>query len=136
MKNQERVLNAHIAEVLDGMRDGWSARAEMLGALRSRGIPDILITERGKPPIVIETEVEPARGLEADTVLRTSQTTTNEESVRAAISVVIPAKFRINDTAEKIRSGLRTARFRYRARISAAGGGGPAGTSGSQGAGS
>ena len=124
MKNQERVLNAHIAEVLDGMRDGWSARAEMLGALRSRGIPDILITERGKPPIVIETEVEPARGLEADTVLRTSQMTTNEESIRAAISVVIPAKFRVNDKAEKIRIGLRTARFRYRARISVGGGGG------------
>lgn len=118
------VLNVHMAEVLDGMRDCWTARPEMLGALRSRKIPDILVTESGKPPIVIETEVEPAHGLADDTVRKTSQIAANGESVRAAISVVIPAKFRSSNKAEKIREGIRAATFRYRARIAAAAKGG------------
>ena len=120
MRVQERALNVHIAEVLDGMRDCWSVRAEMLGALRNRKIPDILVTENGKPPIVIETEVEPARGLREDTVQKTSQITANGEAVRAAISVAMPASLRADDEAENIRAAVRSARFRYRARIAAA----------------
>ena len=119
MKNQERILNAYIAEVIDGMRDGWSARPEVLGAFRSRKIPDILITEAGKPPIVIETEVEPARGLQGDAVRKTSEITANGERVRAVISAVIPDRFRAEDSAENIREGLRSSKFSYKTRMAA-----------------
>ena len=105
------MLNVHIAEVLDDMRDGWSVRAEMLGAFRNRKIPDILVTENRKPRSS-ETETEPARRLAADAVQKTSQIAANCKGIRAAVSVAIPAKFRSGDRAESIRAGIRSARFR------------------------
>ena len=80
--------------------------------------------------------MEPARGLAKDTVQKTSQITHNREKVRAVLSVVIPARFRKDDKAEKIRGALREARFCYRARIAAAeaggGGGGVAAAAGGE----
>lgn len=117
MKNQEAFINVQMAEVLDGMRDRWEVSAEMLSALCGRKIPDILIKERGKPPMVIEAEVEPARGLEKDTVAKASQITAEMEPIRAVISVVIPQEFRKRASAAAIREQLRMAEFKYRARI-------------------
>lgn len=122
MRNQEAFINVQMAEVLDGMRDSWEASAEMSSALRGRKIPDILIREMGKPPIIIETEIDPARGLERDTVAKSSQLTAEMEPVRAVISVVIPQKFRERAPAATIRERLRSAVFKYRARIEGAGG--------------
>ena len=123
MRNQEAFINAQMAEVLDGMRDGWEVSAEMLRAFRGRKIPDIMIRERGKPPIVIETEIDPARGLERDTVAKSSQITAEMEPVRAVISVVIPQQFRERAPAAAIRERLRSAVFKYRARIEGTDGG-------------
>lgn len=122
MRNQEASINVQMAEVLDGMRDSWEVSAEMSRALRGRKIPDILIREMGKPPIIIETEIDPARGLERDTVAKSSQLTAEMEPVRAVISVVIPQKFRERAPAATIRERLRSAVFKYRARIEGAGG--------------
>lgn len=124
MRNQEAYINVQMAEVLDGMRDRWEVSAEMLSALRGRKIPDILIKERGKPPMVIEAEVYPARGLEKDTVAKASQIAAEMEPIRAVISVVIPKKFRKRAPAAAIREQLRIAKFKYRARIANAGGSG------------
>ena len=123
MRNQEATINVQMAEVLDGMRDSWEVSAEMLRALKGRKIPDIMIRERGKPPIVIETEIDPARGLERDTVAKSSQLTAEMEPVRAVISVVVPQKFRERASAAAIRERLRGAVFKYRARMEGASGG-------------
>lgn len=60
---EEPQLNGRIASVINKLTNsaGWRAREELLGALRGpKTKPDVLITRRDGPPIVLETEYPPA----------------------------------------------------------------------------
>ena len=63
----ENQLNGRIATLLGRMAPRWNVRGENKGAFRgSQKQPDILVTQRGAQPVVIENEYMPARNVEAE----------------------------------------------------------------------
>ena len=52
----EAELNTAMAEVLDGMRRAWTVEAEQTGGVLGSGRPDIVVTEPGAAPVIIENE--------------------------------------------------------------------------------
>lgn len=78
MPTTERSINDVIALVLRERRRRWAlpqrVRSENTGIFRDAGLqPDILITEAGTSPVVVETEVMPAATVEADARSRLGQ---------------------------------------------------------------
>ena len=69
MSTREPGVNQVIADILRGMRRRWKVQSEPGGAIRGGSkTPDILITERGALPLMIENEFadKPANSVEAD----------------------------------------------------------------------
>ena len=61
----EHTLNDELGNLLDRMRRRWRVQAEPLGAIEgSAQRPDILISENGALPVIIEHETSPARNVE------------------------------------------------------------------------
>ena len=68
MSTREPGVNQIIADILRGMRRRWKVQSEPGGAIRGGSkTPDILITERGTLPLMIENEFadKPANSVEA-----------------------------------------------------------------------
>ncbi|NJS14523.1 MAG: hypothetical protein HC788_07840 [Sphingopyxis sp.] len=79
MATTEHTVNDAIAEALRTTRHGWGAkdvvRSENTATLAgSNKRPDILITEPGVSPVVIETEILPALTVEAEAIERLGET--------------------------------------------------------------
>ena len=73
MSTREPGVNQIIADILRGMRRRWKVQSEPGGAIRGGSkTPDILITERGALPLMIENEFadKPANSVEADAIGR------------------------------------------------------------------
>ncbi len=105
MSTSEPEINSALAEVLHGMRARWTARAESLGAFTGNfRHPDIIVTEPGVAPVVVETEVLPAQTVEVDALSRLGEGLFNSSTVAAVLAVRIPLRFR--DLAQ---AGLRAA---------------------------
>ena len=63
----EHTLNDELGNLLDRMRRRWRVQAEPLGEIEgSAQRPDILITEDGALPLIIEHEISPARNVEQE----------------------------------------------------------------------
>ena len=63
----EHTLNDELGNLLDRMRRRWRVQAEPLGTIEgSAQRPDILITEYGALPVIIEHEISPARTVEQE----------------------------------------------------------------------
>ncbi|MDD9955599.1 MAG: hypothetical protein OXP68_05210 [Anaerolineaceae bacterium] len=63
----EHTLNDELGNLLDRMRRRWRVQAEPLGEIEgSAQRPDILITEDGALPLIIEHEISPARTVEQE----------------------------------------------------------------------
>ena len=63
----EHTLNDELGNLLDRMRRRWRVQAEPLGEIEgSAQRPDILITEDGALPLIIEHEISPARRVEEE----------------------------------------------------------------------
>ena len=63
----EHTLNDELGNLLDRMRRRWRVQAEPLGTIEgSAQRPDILITEDGALPVIIEHEISPARKVEQE----------------------------------------------------------------------
>ena len=71
MSQREDTLNDRIGNALRGMRRRWLVQAQELGTIQSGSQqPDILITEPGAAPLVIEHEPLPAVSVEEDARMR------------------------------------------------------------------
>lgn len=71
MSQREDTLNDRIGNALRGMRRRWLVQAQELGTIQSGSQqPDILITEPGAAPLVIEHEPLPAVSVEEDALGR------------------------------------------------------------------
>ena len=67
MPTTETEINIALAEVLGGMRHRWNVRGEGLrGFAGNDRRPDVLVTEPGVAPVIVETEVIPAVTVELD----------------------------------------------------------------------
>ncbi|MCY3908375.1 MAG: hypothetical protein OXF63_14120 [Anaerolineaceae bacterium] len=63
----EHTLNDELGNLLDRMRRRWRVQAEPLGEIEgSAQRPDILITEDGALPLIIEHEISPARTVDQE----------------------------------------------------------------------
>lgn len=98
-KLAEKTINIALGNALRKRRRVWEngnvLQVEPLQALQSKGQqPDILITEPGRDPVVIETEALPAPTVEQDARARLGVKTTAGDPIRTAIAVRFPSQWR------------------------------------------
>ena len=94
MSTREPGVNQVIADILRGMRRRWKVQSEPGGAIRGGSkTPDILITERGALPLIIENEFadNPANSVEQDAAGRLGLTlASGGQQIRAVIALRTP----------------------------------------------
>ena len=92
------------------MRRNWSVKGEQMGrVLKSGRRPDIIVTERGRSPVIVETEFHPAATVEKDALGKLGAVTKDGQEVGAVLAVRLPARLRRLD-GKKLRAELRSAR--------------------------
>lgn len=96
MPTSEPEINIALAGLLDQMRPRWNASGESLGSFVGNAKhPDILITEHGVAPMIIETEVMPASTVEDDARVRLGERLTGSgATINAVVAVRVPARIR------------------------------------------
>lgn len=100
MATTEHTINDAIADALRGTRHGWNSpgivRSENTGTLAgSNRRPDILVTEAGVSPVVIETEVLPAVTVEVEAQSRLGEKLkSNGRQILSSIAVRSPQHLR------------------------------------------
>ena len=87
----EQVVNDAMARVLDARKQRWNAEAERSLKVGKRRVqPDILVEERGKECVGVETELEPGRKVEADAQKYLGLTPKGVGEIRAVVAVKMP----------------------------------------------
>jgi hypothetical protein len=114
MATTEPTINDAIAQILRTTRHSWhdpsTVKSENTSQLTGNSKrPDILITEPGVSPVVIENEVMPATKVEAEALERLGHTL--KENGRTILSsIAIRTPFRLRDLAgTELADDLRTA---------------------------
>ena len=89
----EHTLNDELGDLLGKMRRRWRVQAEPLGEIEgSAQRPDILITEDGALPLIIEHEISPARNVEREARERIGlRLRASGREVRVAIALRSPS---------------------------------------------
>ena len=111
----ESVLNTALAGMLRGMRHTWDVVPEAKGSLQSKSKqPDLVITERGSDPIIIENEYAPAQTVEVEAKSRLGMVHANtNRKIRAVIALCTPIRLK-NVHWRSLPRSLRTATdFKY-----------------------
>lgn len=103
MATTEHTINDAIAQALRPTRHGWNAvgvvRSENTGTLTGNNKrPDILVTEAGVSPVVIETEVLPAITVEPEARDRLGETL-RENGRRILSSIAVRSPMRMRELA-------------------------------------
>ncbi len=99
-RTSEKVLNGALAAALNGCHPRWRVEAEQSGVVRGAPgrSPDLVITAGDGPasaPVVIETEYEPARTVEADAAARLGSVLAGSgQTVEQAVAVAVPEALR------------------------------------------
>lgn len=110
----EPYLNTIIAEMLDKFNPSWTVRGQPLGAMTGNEQPDILIESDTAAPVIVETEIFPARTVEQDAKGRLGlKHKSSGMHVRSILAVRIPSHLTaLNPT--KIRDEMfKTQDFEY-----------------------
>ena len=98
-----------MTEVLKGLRRNWCVEGEATGGvLKGRKRPDLLITEAGRSPVIIETEFEPAATVEKDALQKLGSITSKEQDVATVLAVRYPERLR-GYAGEELRAEIRAA---------------------------
>ena len=114
----ETAFNAELAGALRDRHPRWGGSAviaEATGVFRGAAArqPDILVTGDGGMPVVIETEYDPARGVESDAVGRLGEVIDRTgRSVEAVLAVRVPTELR-DSPAGRLADLVCSAAFRY-----------------------
>ena len=112
-RQTEPNANNALGILLQGMMHGSSVRSEHTQAIVDHPgrQPDIIITEAGRAPIIIEAEFEPARTVEADAEARLGlEVVEGHRTVEAVIALKYPAS--VAD-ADDLNAALSDARLSY-----------------------
>ena len=104
----EPTANTSLAEVLQSLRRNWKVEGEPVGALQGGKRPDVLITEPGRAPTIVETEFVPAREVDSDSLAKIKSITKDGRQVAAVVAVRLPARLK-KVRGEKLRKELRAA---------------------------
>ena len=109
----ESQLNGRIATLLGNLDRRWMARGENVGVFAGTNeIPDILITQAGAPPLVIENEYQPAATVAADALGRLGANLDTAVinaagTVNSVIALRSPTELRACDTLDEVDDLLR-----------------------------
>ena len=106
-RSREEVINVHLARLLR-VRLGLNTAAE---TLRGGAWPDIIV-RRADGPVVIETELEPARTVDADALSRLGLEI-DGHPVQIALAVTVPGQLRQADQSQ-LDQRLTTANLAWR----------------------
>ena len=95
VKTSEPSINDAIGEVLDSIGHDWKISTQAAGKpLVEGGQPDVLITAHGLSPLIIETEIMPARTVEQEAMDRIGATVTgSNKRISCVIAAKIPPKY-------------------------------------------
>jgi len=105
MQITEHTINDALAEILSETRSLWRikgiVRSENLGCIKGTAEqPDILVVETSVSPVVVETEVLPARSLEKDALQRLgAQLLPSGRRILSSLAVRLPARLRSHSSA-------------------------------------
>ena len=108
MPTNEPQLNGRIATLMNRMNRRWRALGETQGAFRgNQEQPDILISQIGSRPVVIENRYLPARQLENAAIDRLGQTldakvTATVGKINAVVALRSPVKFKACDNHDEV----------------------------------
>ena len=94
----ERELNLMVKNILQSMRKNWNVEAERHNVLEEGGQPDIIITEKGATPIIIEIEWTPALTVEKDAKSRLNKKHKKYGPIKTVIAVKISKKLKTLDS--------------------------------------
>ncbi len=114
-RETEPAFNARLAEVLGRKHPRWkgtlgSERTAVLHIAARR--PDVVVLHPGGLPVIVETEFEPARGVEQDAIRRLGETlAASGRAVEQALALRIPEALR--QGGGDIAAGIEGACFRY-----------------------
>ena len=105
----EAELNTIIAKILGSMRTEWTVAAERSHVIHEGPgeRPDLIITEPGATPIVVEVEWEPGRTVERDAQARLGKIITRHGDVAISVALTVPKKFKGLNSAQ-VHSALKT----------------------------
>ena len=112
-KQTEPNANNALGILLQGMMRGCNVRSENTQALVDHPgrQPDILITEAGRAPIIIESEFEPARNVEDEAAARLGlEVVEGRRTVEAVIALRYPGPLAY---ADDLNAALSSARLSY-----------------------
>lgn len=113
----ELTINVVLGRVLRRQRRAWERnkvlQVQPLGAFQSKKRPDILISEPGRDPVVVETEVAPASTVEKDARARLGERTTAGDVVYTAIAVCLPESCRGASSEVALEATIETAEVEW-----------------------
>lgn len=107
----EPLLNAVLAELLDGMNVRWKVWPERQCLVGSQRCPDIVVTSYGRQPVVIENEWAPAVTVEQDAKSRLGEVLdpgeiSNAGEVQTVVALRSPARLRALRTSSEVHDAL------------------------------
>ena len=109
----ENQLNGRIATLLGNLDRRWTVRGENTGAFTgTTATPDVLITQQGAPPLVIENEYLPAYTVESEAAARLGaildyDVISASGEVNSVIALRSPTDLRECDTLDQVDELLR-----------------------------
>ena len=109
----ENQLNGRIATLLGNLDRRWTVRGENTGAFAgTAATPDVLITQQGAPPLVIENEYLPAYTVESEAAARLGamldyDVISASGEVNSVIALRSPMDLRECDTLDQVDELLR-----------------------------
>ena len=112
-RHHEVSVNSALCRILQRMMHGCSVRPEPVRGIygHPRLRPDILITEPGGAHVIMEAEVDPAHGVEADALARLGlKAAVDRRDIEAVIALRYPANIA---TADDLDAKLVVAKLRY-----------------------
>ena len=113
LRQTEPSVNSALGALLQRMMYGADVRSERVRSVVDHpGLqPDIIITERGRAPVIIEAEFEPARDVETEAEARLGLVVEDgRRPVEAVIALKYPASVA---NAEDLKAALSDARLSY-----------------------
>ena len=109
-RQTEPSINNALGTLLQGMMRSATVRSENVRAVVDRpGLqPDILITEAGRAPVILEAEIEPAHNVEAEAMARLGlEVVDGRRTVDAVIALRYPEAVADSDDLTDALSGAR-----------------------------
>ncbi len=109
-RQTEPSINNALGALLQGMMGSATVRSENVRAVAGHaGLqPDIIVTEPGRAPVIVEAEIEPARSVEAEAKSRLGlEVVDGRRTVEAVIALKYPEAVADSDDLSAALSGAR-----------------------------